>query len=582
MALPTVPSYWHSRNRGLEQQIVRQREQEARLRHQWQLHCQYFKQHDVRSSKQAQWSSRQSFQQSMSAYHRERLKEEKRKSLEERRKRLQQILQEEGDLLEAELKSLSLDQDSQMKEIKEKSEELKSAREERRKKLAEEMLYEHWKKNAAELRQIESDLHKKHVVNSWGTQLTEKQQQEAAEQEEKRRFENEYETARREALERMKREEERKKQEEKERAQILRQQMEELSLREVEAKKLKKEQAILMKQQWELEELEEERKKLEERRKKSELGRFLSRQYKAQLKRRAEQIQEELNIDRQILEALLEKEGEDQRLRSARREQAIADVAWMKRVIEEQLQLEREREAEFDTIFREEAKRVWEKREAEWERERQARERLMQEVLTGRQVQIQERIEANRQAQEESLQRREELIQELEAVKQMTHREREEEEGIKTARKQELETQISARRHQEWEALHRRQEEEEEERQAQHHYKEKLTQEAQLMTQRGYEDKGRAAQPHMLPFSFLDSPPQAEDPSRAPSLLAFPPPLPPPPMLAPPTPTPPMAIASAASEYASRWCWRREDPDSLASEVESVASMMRLSLRHPE
>lgn len=56
--------------------------------------------------------------------------------------------------------------------------------------------------------------------------------------------------------------------------------------------------------------------------------------------------------DKQILLALLEKEDEDQRRQSARRERAVADVAWMKRVIEEQLQLEREREAELQTLFR--------------------------------------------------------------------------------------------------------------------------------------------------------------------------------------------------------------------------------------
>lgn len=56
--------------------------------------------------------------------------------------------------------------------------------------------------------------------------------------------------------------------------------------------------------------------------------------------------------DRQILLALLEKEDEDQRPQSALRERAVVDVAWMKRVIEEQLQLEKEREAELQTIFR--------------------------------------------------------------------------------------------------------------------------------------------------------------------------------------------------------------------------------------
>ncbi|KFV86383.1 Trichoplein keratin filament-binding protein, partial [Struthio camelus australis] len=307
---------------------------------------------------------------------------------------------------------------------------------------AEELLYEHWKRNNAELREIESELHKKHVIDAWGDQLMRKKQQEATEQEEKRRYENEYEIARREALERMRQEEEKRRLEEKKQAEILVQQIQELKLQETEATKLKKEQENLIKRKWELENLEEERKQMEEHRKKIELGRFLKHQCNAQLKRRAQQIQEELETDRQILLALLEKEDEDQRLQSARRERAVADAAWMKRVIEEQLQLEKEREAELQTIFREEAKKVWEKREEEWEREKKARDRLMSEVLAGRQRQIQEKMELNRRAQEESVKYREQLIKELEEAKELTRREREQEEKLKTARKQELEAQV--------------------------------------------------------------------------------------------------------------------------------------------
>lgn len=61
---------------------------------------------------------------------------------------------------------------------------------------------------------------------------------------------------------------------------------------------------------------------------------------------------EHQEADRKILAALLEGEAEDRRLESARRERAVADAAWMKRVIEEQLQLEREREAEFEILHR--------------------------------------------------------------------------------------------------------------------------------------------------------------------------------------------------------------------------------------
>lgn len=39
-------------------------------------------------------------------------------------------------------------------------------------------------------------------------------------------------------------------------------------------------------------------------------------------------------------------------MESERRERVVADAAWMKQVIEEQLYLEREREAEFEVLHR--------------------------------------------------------------------------------------------------------------------------------------------------------------------------------------------------------------------------------------
>ncbi|XP_069817454.1 trichoplein keratin filament-binding protein [Dendropsophus ebraccatus] len=489
MALPTLPSSWHSRSRMLEKQIVRHREQEARFRHEWDLANRYFKQSDVCSSKQAQWSSRLSYEQSMNAYHREKQKEEKKRNLERRREELRKLLQEERDLLEAELRELSRNKDPDLASMREKADGLKSAREERRKKVADELLYEQWKMNNMKLREVESTLHKKHVVDAWTEQVTEKDQKKIVEEEEKKRFENQYELARKQALENIKKEEERRRQAERERADILRQQMEELKLRDLEAQKLKKEQEDLLRQQWEVEELQEERKKIEEHRKKSELGHFLSRQYTAQMKRRAQMVQEELEMDMKILAALISREDEEQHVQSARREQAAADAAWMKRVIEEQLHLERQREAELDTLFREEARQVWEKREAEWERERNARNRLMREVLSERQLQIYEKIEQNKRAQRESLKSREHLIQELEEFKQLTAREKKEEEEVKTARRQELEAQISERRLQEREAMLLLEEEEREQKLVEEQENYLAEQEAEIMTQRGYQKK---------------------------------------------------------------------------------------------
>lgn len=69
-----------------------------------------------------------------------------------------------------------------------------------------------------------------------------------------------------------------------------------------------------------------------------------------------------------------------------------ADVQWMRDVLAEQMDLERDREAELEAMYQEEAARVWQKREAEWERERIAREKLMEEVFKVREDQLDEKV----------------------------------------------------------------------------------------------------------------------------------------------------------------------------------------------
>lgn len=64
-------------------------------------------------------------------------------------------------------------------------------------------------------------------------------------------------------------------------------------------------------------------------------------------------------------------------------------------------------------------------------------------VLVGRQQQLELKMQKNREAQEESLRRREELIQELELERELRRQETEREEGRRTARLQEINAQVS-------------------------------------------------------------------------------------------------------------------------------------------
>nr|XP_054748980.1 trichoplein keratin filament-binding protein-like [Lytechinus pictus] len=490
MALPTLPSYWTSRYKNIhERAMVQRRNHEEDFREQWSSRAEYFKTSEVQMTKQNAWTSDQSFHDSMDAFKAKHDKEVKARELKERRRRLRHLLDGERDELEAELRGLSGDNYVRLREMKERSDDLKTSRETSRKQIADERLYNHWKHNNPDLRKLESDMHKRHVTNAWEGQKEEKEQQLASAREQEQLLEEAMERERQAGLELDRQRAESRLQEEKAVAAQLIDQVKELREREVEAETLKDEQDGLVKQQWELEKLEEERKELEEQRKKAEFGRALVSQYKAKLRRRARQVQEALELDCKILESVARKQAEEEGMNIKRKEKAQADAAWMKQVIDDQLKLEKAREAELDSLFKEEAARQWSKREAEWEKERLARERLMSEVLQERQGQLQDQVEVNRKRQEESLQRREELLRDMEIAQQLTQREKEEEERRKASTRRQFESQMTERDLRKKEAKLRFQEELDAEKQAEEDYEEMLRGEASRLALEDYEPK---------------------------------------------------------------------------------------------
>ena len=489
MSLRHLPTNYTTRKNIYEAAIVRRRNHDIDFRDAWQKNAKYFNKYDVHTTKQEAWQSKQSFQHSMDAYKAIQEADKKEKNLKRRRHELAEMLRKERDQYEAELKGISPDNYSRLEEMKDRSETLRSAREEKRKVLAEELMYEHWRQNNPDIRKLESDQHKDHVVHMWGDQVDDKVRQAEVERQNKEEYERYAEEQRLAALEIQKQQEMEKLQEEKDLQIILKKQVTELKDREQEAAKLKMQQELLMKQQWELEQLEEQRKGSETARKNKEHGRILLRQHAAALRRKTRQIMEELDQDKKFLEELIKQEALDQEIKTARREKARTDAAWFKGVIEDQLKLEKAREAELDQLYQEEAARVWQQREADWARERQARERLMQEVLNARQEQIQDKMEAVRQQQEESIERREELLRDMEIAQQLTHREERLKEEAKELQKEELEAQMTERRDQEERLRLRLRLEEDEEQEAEKDYEEMLRKEAEKLSVRGYTPK---------------------------------------------------------------------------------------------
>ncbi|XP_078491651.1 trichoplein keratin filament-binding protein-like [Ciona intestinalis] len=491
MALPTLPSCWSHKHQHIEKQMARMHEQQQRFRDQWESATNYYKGQTETNRIRNALTSDAAYRKSMETY--ASLDERTRKiaSLQRRREKLKTLLDKERNEYEAELRGLSIGNYSRLQDIKNKTENLKSAREEKRQQLAEEKLYEHWRQNNEHLRKVQTDLHRDHVKEAWGDQTERKIREKKKEEVVDQKFANQYEQARIKAMENIRRKEEQRIKEEKERAKILKQQMADLKAREKAAASLKREEEEIMKEEWELEKLQEERRKMEEQRKKSELQRFLHHQFRAQLRRRAQQIQQELQLDREILRRLEVEEQRNKEIQTARQMKAKEDVKWMKEVLEQQLKLEKEREAELDLIYREEGRRVWEQREKEWERERMAREKLMAEVLGERAGQIQERAEQNRMQQQEVLQEREELIEMMDEVHKTARLDKEEEERRKKMITEQLRGQISERQRDI--DTRREQEEQEKERvkRLEQDYEEIMREEEERMRQMGFTERRR-------------------------------------------------------------------------------------------
>jgi len=130
------------------------------------------------------------------------------------------------------------------------------------------------------------------------------------------------------------------------------------------------------------------------------------------------------------------KKDKQKHLDAEKRLKAKMEAENMIRVLNEQMRLEKQREAQLDSMFQDEAAKEWERRNAEWEKERQARENLMRQVLEERKIQMEDKLSLLNQKKIESLERREELIKDMEKTQQMAVAERQRQEQLRKERKQ--------------------------------------------------------------------------------------------------------------------------------------------------
>ena len=174
---------------------------------------------------------------------------------------------------------------------------------------------------------------------------------------------------------------------------VITQQIELLQKRRKDEQDIKRQVAKEQEQEKKMAEMELKRKKIEEKRKAQDLREYLSRQHRLKLLAKTSQVQKDLDEDRKLLKEVTSfLETADAKNREERDEKNQR-LTWLQNVIDLQKVEEIKRQKEIETLFSEEAEKMWKKQENVWKREEDARHRLMDDVLAGLKEQIRVKLQ---------------------------------------------------------------------------------------------------------------------------------------------------------------------------------------------
>lgn len=340
-------------------------------------------------------------------------------SLEDRRERLKEMLlaEEQQYIEEMEAKEeTTLERQAKMRE---RAKFLKEKREQERLKLVEEKLDQRWRDNCEELRSTLSQRHQDEVFVERHEQLKMKEEKKKKELEVDKFYADlwaediqiksmrEEQTAR----EQMERNRETLKVLQVQIAACEKQREDEEKLKEMEAQWLKEEAKLRA----------EEEKWLQEEKLRKQKAAKRSREVSIRLKKEkeAKEKQEELALDMKILEKLLddtrnEVKEETQRKREMREENLrFMQYCAMNRKEDE------EREKELERIVNEEVEKKWAQTIKQYKMERDARQKLLANVMKSREQQIEERKRISEKEQEAEIAERDALLAAIEEHKRL-------------------------------------------------------------------------------------------------------------------------------------------------------------------
>jgi len=414
-----------------EEAIVRRREASRQRNEFWDTTSKYFDRYHSQNERFELLSSDKMVKKSEEAYRKSKLAESRRSNLMRRRHQLRAKLDaEETENLEKIRKMPIGSSKSQptLKDVRNEYEKLKDQRMAENQKDSDEKMLQHWRINNPEYRQLQCKKRFEMVQKAWDNQRTEKERIEDAEKrQEEIRIRVEAEKALRQESD------EREVQIGREKRisdwkMVITQQIELLQQRRKDEQDIKRQVAKEQEQEKKLAEMGVKRQKIEEKRKGQDLREFLSRQHRLKLLAKTSQVQKDLDQDRKLLDEMTVFLETADASGIEERDEKNQRLTWLQNVIDLQKTEEIQRQKEMETLFSEEAEKMWKKQATVWKREEDARRHLMEDVLAGLKEQIRdklqdkerqrEQIEVERSKIEENIDRLSKDIEKEEDVKQ--------------------------------------------------------------------------------------------------------------------------------------------------------------------
>ncbi|KAJ7987123.1 hypothetical protein DPEC_G00335490 [Dallia pectoralis] len=329
-------------------------------------------------------------------------------SIDERRDRLHDMLEEEEMALLKEMETKKETVLEKQAKMRERAKLLRDRREGERKRVVEDKLEQLFREQSEELRAEQTRRRQEEVCTERAAQLRARQEEQRQAEDEQQLFARLWESDWQAKTERESLEAQRQRQSNLEQVAYLRVQMEAAVQHREQARRLQEEEAQLLREQREMMRLEEQREHRQKLQGQESRRRLLDHSLRLKMRRLAREQQEELVLDMSILEQLLtgaedEKEGE------ARKFELREEERRYRQHLANQLEEQKRQEAETEELIETELRETLTRREAQHRKEKEARNRLMKDVMDTRRLQIQEKLDLNMQKQTRLVEERDEL-----------------------------------------------------------------------------------------------------------------------------------------------------------------------------